>query len=84
MESITSEGYSFQVEMSHRAVRLGLRIAETPIIFTDRQFGRSKISRGVLIESFLMPWKLRLRPWRSSRAVVSALAADTFAGRTRK
>lgn len=62
--TLRSEGYSFQVEMSHRACRAGVQIAETPIIFTDRQFGRSKISRAVLIESFLLPWKLRLHPWQ--------------------
>ncbi len=63
ISSLHSEGYSFQVEMLHRACRAGMRIAESPIIFTDRQFGKSKISRAVLLESFLMPWKLRLHPW---------------------
>ena len=66
ISTLHSEGYSFQVEMLHRACRAGMQIAESPIIFTDRQFGKSKISRAVLFESFLMPWKLRLRPWRPS------------------
>lgn len=64
--TLKSEGYSFQVEMSHRACRAGVQIAETPITFTDRQYGRSKISRTVLIESMLMPWKLRFHPWQPS------------------
>lgn len=80
IETVTSEGYSFQVEMSHRACRVGLKIAETPITFTDRQFGQSKISRGVLIESFLMPWRIRFRPWQSSRAIVTARAANSGVG----
>lgn len=63
VETVKSEGYSFQVEMAHRASRAGMRIAESPIVFTDRQFGESKISRSVLFESALMPWKLRLHPW---------------------
>jgi dolichol-phosphate mannosyltransferase len=66
ISTLHSEGYSFQVEMLHRACQAGMRISETPIIFTDRQFGKSKISRAVLFESFLMPWKLRFHPWRPS------------------
>lgn len=64
LETLSSEGYSFQVEMCHRALLAGMQITEVPIIFTDRQFGRSKISRKVLIESFLLPWRLRRRPWQ--------------------
>ncbi len=63
VQTVASEGYSFQVEMSHRATRAGMKISEVPIIFTDREFGKSKISRSVLLESALMPWKLRLNPW---------------------
>jgi dolichol-phosphate mannosyltransferase len=66
IETLRSEGYSFQVEMSHRACRAGLKIAETPIIFTDRRFGQSKISKAVLIESMFMPWRLRFQPWQAS------------------
>ena len=64
MESFKSEGYSFQVEMSYRASRAGMKIVEVPIIFTDRQFGQSKISRKVLIESAIIPWKLRAQSWQ--------------------
>ena len=84
VDTLRSEGYSFQVEMSHRACRAGVPIAETPITFTDRQYGRSKISRAVLIESFLMPWKLRLRPWKPSRAFASAFGSDSILERTRQ
>ncbi len=66
IETLHSEGYSFQVEMGYRAHKAGMQIAEVPIIFTDRQFGHSKISRKVLFESFLMPWKLRQSPWKPS------------------
>lgn len=84
LETLESEGYSFQVEMGHRAHRAGMRIVETPIIFTDRQFGRSKISRAVLIESFLMPWRLRWQPWRPTEAVVHALTTESSPPLTRK
>lgn len=59
LEQIVSNGYAFQVEMTYRAKEEGLSIVETPIIFTDRRQGRSKISRKVLIESVIMPWRLR-------------------------
>lgn len=59
LEQIFSNGYAFQVEMTYRAKEEGLSIVETPIIFTDRLQGRSKISRKVLIESMIMPWRLR-------------------------
>jgi dolichol-phosphate mannosyltransferase len=60
VEEIVSNGYAFQVEMTYRALKAGLRIAETPIIFTDRTLGQSKMSGGVIWESIGMPWKLRL------------------------
>jgi dolichol-phosphate mannosyltransferase len=75
LETLRAEGYSFQVEMLHRACQAGMKIAEIPIIFTDRQFGKSKISRTVLLESFIMPWRLRFKPWRPDEATVRSLAA---------
>lgn len=72
--SLHSEGYSFQVETCHRAMAAGLTVVETPIVFTDRRHGRSKISRSVLVESFVMPWRLRLRPWRPGVHVAGAAA----------
>lgn len=59
IDRITSNGYAFQVEMTYRAHQAGLRIVESPIIFTDRTHGHSKISRTVLIESMIVPWSLR-------------------------
>lgn len=59
LPSIRSNGYSFQVEMNHRAVRAGLRIAEVPITFEERVNGRSKLSLRVQAESAITPWKLR-------------------------
>ena len=54
------EGYAFLVEAVHRAHRAGLRLAEVPITFIDRREGQSKMSRKVILESVLMPWRLRL------------------------
>lgn len=59
VNQIVSEGYAFQVEVAFRAHEADLSIIETPIIFTDRREGKSKISRAVILESALLPWRLR-------------------------
>jgi dolichol-phosphate mannosyltransferase len=59
VETVQSEGYAFQVEMVFRAYKAGLRIAEVPIVFTDRRFGQSKLSGRVITEALTMPWRLR-------------------------
>lgn len=53
-----SDGYSFLIEMLFVASRLGCRIAEAPITFVERREGESKLSRAVLVESALTPWRL--------------------------
>lgn len=60
LSTLDSEGYAFQVEMALRAAQAGLAVVEVPITFTDRTQGKSKISRAVLLESMVLPWKLRL------------------------
>ena len=57
--SVESSGYSFQLEMNHRAWKRGLEIAETPISFTDRERGYSKITPGLALESIKIALKLR-------------------------
>lgn len=54
-----SSGYGFQIENTWRAVRRGLRIAEVPIVFTDRAVGRSKMSSSIAVEALL-----RVLAWR--------------------
>ncbi|SNS27525.1 polyprenol monophosphomannose synthase [Rhodococcoides kyotonense] len=58
--SVESNGYAFQVEMNYRTVKHGLRIAEVPIRFEERNDGESKMSLSVQLESALVPWKLLL------------------------
>lgn len=60
-QDVESNGYSFQIEMTHRAVSKGFRPVEFPIIFVDRQMGSSKMSGSIVREAVLMVWKLRLR-----------------------
>src|SRR5690606_30101131 len=53
--SIQSNGYSFLVEMLWRAKRRRARIVESPIVYTERRGGESKMSKAVIWESIWMP-----------------------------
>jgi dolichol-phosphate mannosyltransferase len=61
LDAVRSNGYSFQIELTHRLWRDGYKIAEVPIIFTDRVEGSSKLSRGIVTEAFWMVWWLWLQ-----------------------
>ena len=56
--TVQAEGYGFQVEMTHRAVRCGGRIVEVPILFTDRVVGESKLTHHIIGEAFSLVVKL--------------------------
>ena len=58
LDRITSDGYSFLVEVAFHAAAAGLRIAESPIVFVERRLGASKLSSAVLAESLRTPWRL--------------------------
>lgn len=62
LDGMISEGYAFLIEQLHLARRIGCRVTEIPIIFVERREGASKISSSVLLESAIVPWRLRLRP----------------------
>lgn len=59
LSDVRSDGYCFQIEMKYRAFCRGFKIVETPIQFTDRKAGESKISRRIVIEALFMVWILR-------------------------
>lgn len=58
LDAIRSNGYSFQIEMTHKLWRKGMRIVEVPIIFLDRFQGSSKMSSKIVREAFWMVWRL--------------------------
>ena len=58
LEAVRSNGYSFQIELNHKLWMQGMKIAEVPIIFTDRFLGSSKMSRKIVWEAFWMVWRL--------------------------
>jgi dolichol-phosphate mannosyltransferase len=60
LDKITSEGYSFLVEVTFQAAAAGVSIAEVPIVFVERRQGVSKLSTSVKVDSLITPWRLAL------------------------
>ncbi|HEV2124521.1 MAG TPA: polyprenol monophosphomannose synthase [Chloroflexota bacterium] len=60
LDSVESNGYAFQIEVSFRAWKKGFRIAEIPITFVDRDTGESKMSKHIVREAVWRVWQLRL------------------------
>jgi dolichol-phosphate mannosyltransferase len=61
LDSIKSNGYSFQIETNFLAWKHGFRLYEVPIVFTDRREGVSKMSKHIVYEAAWMVWKLKFR-----------------------
>jgi dolichol-phosphate mannosyltransferase len=61
LERISTKGYAFQIETTYRAIRAGYRVVEVPIVFSEREAGGSKMSRGIVVEAFAKVPELRLR-----------------------
>jgi dolichol-phosphate mannosyltransferase len=59
LDRVGSEGYSFQIEVSLRGWKKGLRLGEIPIVFVDRTVGHSKMSKRIVREAVWRVWKLR-------------------------
>lgn len=51
LHRVAAAGYGFQIEMTYRAIRLGFRVVEVPITFTEREHGSSKMSQGIVWEA---------------------------------
>jgi len=60
-DSVRSQGYAFQVELTYRAVRAGFRVVEVPIVFRDRRRGQSKMSWRIAAEAMFVVPLLRFR-----------------------
>ncbi len=59
LDSVRSEGYSFQIELKYRASKLGLNGIEVPITFEDRRAGQSKMSSRIVFEALYRVWGMR-------------------------
>jgi dolichol-phosphate mannosyltransferase len=71
LDEINSNGYSFQIEMTHRLWRQGMKIVEVPIIFTERVQGHSKMAGHIIREAFFMVLRLWLQNGLRRRPVGS-------------
>jgi dolichol-phosphate mannosyltransferase len=74
LDEVASQGYCFQIDLAWKTWRSGFRVREVPITFTEREVGRSKMSRAIVLEALwrVAGWGLTSRS-RSARA--RALAA---------
>jgi len=68
LDAVRMKGYGFQIEMKYTAWKLGFRIEEVPIVFTERTLGASKMSGGIFREAFFGVMKLRFRSIRARKA----------------
>jgi dolichol-phosphate mannosyltransferase len=64
LDKVQFVGYAFQIEMKYTAYKLGSKIVEVPIIFTDRVKGQSKMSMKIFKEAFFGVFSLKLRNWK--------------------
>jgi dolichol-phosphate mannosyltransferase len=71
LESVRSQGYVFQIEITYRAVLAGFRVTEVPIVFRDRAIGTSKMSPTIAREAMWRVPQLR----RSAPAALARVAA---------
>jgi dolichol-phosphate mannosyltransferase len=65
LDQVVSQGYSFQIEMVHRARRKGFKVVEVPIRFEDRVAGASKVSEGEVRRALGMVLRLSMTRWRA-------------------
>jgi len=61
LNEVRSNGYAFQIEMTFKAWSKGFKVCEHPIIFMDRRYGVSKMSKKIVYEAVFMVWKLKLQ-----------------------
>ncbi|MBA2240969.1 MAG: polyprenol monophosphomannose synthase [Solirubrobacterales bacterium] len=76
LDAVEAKGYAFQVEMTHRALRHGMRVVELPIVFRDRSRGRSKMTPRIALEA---AW--RIPAMRLARRSGRPRRADGAGGR---
>jgi len=60
LDRVRSNGYAFQIELKFRAYRAGFRLVESPILFTERDTGESKMSKAIVREAVWRVWWLKI------------------------
>ncbi len=83
-ETVRSRGYAFQVELTYRAVRSGFRVVEVPIVFRDREKGKSKMSWRITLEAIWLVPALRVSNERPAARSLTASDGDLAHERERR
>lgn len=58
LDRVQSNGYSFQIEMTHQVWMKGFRVVEVPIVFEERRSGQSKMNRAIIVEALWRIWRI--------------------------
>ncbi len=66
LDRITSNGYAFQIEMAYFVTKAGFKVGEMPITFYERSSGSSKMSKKIVREAVILPWRLIIKRIRGS------------------
>ncbi len=61
LDSVQSNGYSFQIELKYKALKAGCKGIEAPILFEDRRVGQSKMTSKIVFEALYRVWLLRMK-----------------------
>jgi dolichol-phosphate mannosyltransferase len=71
-DKIRFKGYAFQIEMKFTAWKIGFKLEEVPIVFTDRKQGQSKMSGGIFNEAFFGVIKMKVRSFFRKYPIISS------------
>jgi dolichol-phosphate mannosyltransferase len=80
-DSVRSQGYAFQVELTYRAARAGFKVVEVPIVFKDRELGQSKMSWRIAAEAMWLVPRLRFGPQPPAPVAKQSAQVDVLSGR---
>jgi dolichol-phosphate mannosyltransferase len=80
LDSVEVRGYAFQVEMTYRAIRLGFKVVEVPIVFRDRRAGESKMDSAIVAEAIVAVPRLRFGAKNVQRPEPAVEEAESPAG----
>ena len=75
-DQICSNGYAFQIEMAYLAVKAGFKVGEMQIIFYERDHGTSKMSKKIIREAVILPWKLKIKEMGGSVSKLFSMKKD--------
>lgn len=76
LDAVRSSGYSFQIEMTYRVCLHGFSVREVPIVFEERNAGRSKMSGAIFREAIIMVPRLRAAKSRLLAEKVSPMLSS--------